>query len=408
VRVEVRCKYDQNGKNTWGAAAGPADTAYGFMTLMARLMDGFERHARGRAFRWFGIPAGFGRAVSDREFVTYPNGIPLLNHPADRLRSGRRGPFFATGLRRNREWSREFLGHLAEELAFRRLPDPIALILTSENGVGDDYAGHGGNPDTGWVPEALADPRADDPEHTLDGRRTFAQYMAQARTIDGAPIPTHRDDAPMALPAGRSPINDESSERYHGAIRLAWDWSRERAFSSLARDAFRRDPARPERTVPIGEYQAACDSPRSPVRIRPRTLLHQMNGLFRTDLQCPDWFGGIPWLHDTPAFDAADPGWDTIANWLRVYPNGETDPARRRRRLALDIHTHIASAHAASAPHAPLAPFVFNGDEAFEDDMVEYLRHCRARGAWCVIVFMPKPDRAAHDYWLRVIPRVCA
>jgi hypothetical protein len=337
--------------------------------------------------------------------------MPLLTHPAERLRSGRRGPFFAEGLRRNLEWSREFFGHLSAELHLRKLPDPIAFILTSENGVGDDYAGHSGGIggfDRGWVPEALADPRATNPAFTIDGRRTFAEYMADCRTLDGGPIPEHRDRLPMAAPADRSPVNDESSEQYRGAIRLAWDWSREQAFSTPARAAFRRDPARSDQTVRIGEYQAACDSPWAPPRVRPNTLLHQMNGLFHTDLQCPDWYGGIGFLRTQPEFDAADPGWDTLNNWLRVYPNTETDPARRKRRVALEVYKHIAGAHARSAPHAPLAPFVFNGDEAFEDDMVEYLRHCRANGAWAVVVFMPDTGRSSHDYWHRVIPRVCA
>ena len=133
-----------------------------------------------------------------------------------------------------------------------------------------------------------------------------------------------------------------------------------------------------------------------------------MNGLFHSDLQCPGWYGGMPLLLTDPIFDADSPGWGTTNNWQRVYPNAETDPARRRRRLALDIQKSIAQCCAASAPASPLAPFVCNGDEAFEDDMVEYLRHCRAHGAWAACVFMPKPDRAAHDYWHRVMGRVCA
>lgn len=67
ARVEIRFKTDQRGINTWQPAAGPADTTYGFMTTLARLMDGFERARPGRTFRWFGIPAAFGRVLIEEE-----------------------------------------------------------------------------------------------------------------------------------------------------------------------------------------------------------------------------------------------------------------------------------------------------------------------------------------------------
>jgi hypothetical protein len=408
VRVEVRSQYDHDAKFHWVPARGPDDTVYGFMVLLARLMEGFRPYLRNRPFQWFGIPAGFGGFINQKEIDTYPNFQPLLNNPADRFKSGRRGPFFAEGLRRNRAFSEQFLTSLAGELARRKLPDPLAFIITSENGMGDDYAGHVGSPDTGWVAEALADPRATDPTQTIDGRRTFAQYMAEARTLEGGPVPEYRDRVSLGIPPGRAPINDESSERYRGALRLAWDWSREQAFSSIARAVFRRDPARPDRTVRIGEYQAACDSPWAPVRFRPHTLLHQMNGLFHTDLQCPDWYGGLPWLRTQDVFKHDDPGWETRENWLRVYPNDEPTEERRMRRLALDIHKSIASAHAASAPTRPLSPFVGTIDGMIEDDAVEYLSHCRQLGAWSACVFMPKADQANHDFWYRVIKRINA
>ncbi len=408
IRVEVRGTYDHDGKFSWAPARGPEDTVYGFMSLLARYMEGFRPFLRARPFKWFGITANFGGYVNEKEIQTYPNFKPLLNHPADRFKSGRRGPFFAEGLRFNRAFAQEFLGSLAVNLAHRKLPDPLAFIITSENGIGDDFVGHLGSPDKGWVAEALADPRAADPNQTIDGRRTFAQFMAESRTLGGAPVPEYHDAVSLGIPPGRAPSNDESSERYRAALRLAWDWSREQAFSSIARAAFARDPARTDLTVRIGEYQAACDSPWSPVRVRPSTLLHQMNGVFRTDLQCPDWYGGILGHRPQEVFRNDDPGWETFENWLRVYPNDQPTDELRRRRLALDIQKSIATAHAHSAPHRPLAPFVSYSEGLNEDDAVDYLRHCRQLGAWGVCVFMPKSDRATHDFWHRVISRVCA
>lgn len=420
LRVEVRCTYDQRGVMSWSPAGGPHDTVYGFMTLLVRYLTGFAPHLRGRPMGWFGIPAGFGGVVSDQEAVKYPNAIPLLNHPADRLKSGRRGPFFAEGLRRNLAWSREFFPDLAAALKGRNLPDPIAWILTTEKGVGDDYDGHLGPPshDTGWVPEALADPRADDPAHLIDGRRTFAQYMRDARTLDGGPIPAYRHEVPLGMPPGRSPLNDESSECYRGAIRLCWDYSRELAFNTPARAAFMRDPMNDPRIIPCGEYQAACDSPWAPVRVRPRTLLHQMNGTFHTDLQMPDWYGGLPNQRPDDAPTAGDLGWETKANWHRVLADvapdrvrsarSSPDTARQDRAVAVEAQKLVLAAHARSAPHAPLAPFVTDITGIAVDDMVEYLRFVRSVGGWGCCVFMPKPTRESHDYWARVIPRVNA
>jgi hypothetical protein len=257
------------------------------------------------------------------------------------------------------------------------------------------------------VPEALADSRASDPAHTIDGLRTFAEYMSTRRTLDGKPVPRYTENIKLGLPPGRAPENDDNSEAYRGAIRLAWDWSRERGFSAYARSAFRRSPADPWATVKIGEYQAACDSPWAPVRMRPRTVQYQMEGLFAADLQCPEWYGGIPWGRTQPKFND-DPSWETAPNWLKVHPNTERDPAMKERRIALDVVKAMATAHARSAPRAPLAPFVSSHNGAAAEDMIEYLRHCRQMGAWAVCVFMPTVDRATHDYWQRVVAGVCA
>jgi hypothetical protein len=255
---------------------------------------------------------------------------------------------------------------------------------------------------------ALADPRANDPEQTIDGRRTFAQYMAERRTLDGKPVPPYNPSAPWSNPPARSPVNDESSGAYQGALRLAWDWSREQAFGTPTRAAFRRDPNDPRKSVLIGEYMAACDSPWSPVRVRPKTYLHQMDGIFHSDVQCTGWYGGLEIARD-PVHQTDSPGaWPTVENWLRVYPNSERDPKMRERRMIVDVMCGIAEGHARTKPTAPLAPYVFNGPEAYEDDMVEYLRRCRALGMKFAIIFMAPADRAAHDYWKRVVERVSA
>lgn len=418
LRVEVRSTYDQRGVMSWHPAGGPHDTVYGFMTLLVRYISGFERHLRGKPMRWFGIPAGFGGAVSDKEALVYPNAMRLLNHPNDRLRSGKRGPFFAEGLRRNLAWSREFFPDLAATLKGRNLPDPIAWILTTENGLGDDFEGHFGEPDTGWVKEALADPRAVDPAHLIDGARTFAQFMRDARTLTGGPVPEYRHQVPLGIPPGRSPLNDESSERYRGAIRLCWDYSRELAFNQPARAAFLRDPMINPRTLPCGEYQAACDSPWAPVRVRPLTLQHQMGGIFHTDLQMPDWYGGLPNQRPDDALTLGELGWETKANWHRALEQfapekmrsarSDPNPARVDRAAAVEAQKLVLEAHARSAPHAPLAPFVTHTTNVPVDDMVSYLRHTRSIGGWGCCIFMPQPTRESHDYWAQVIPRVNA
>jgi hypothetical protein len=406
VRIDVRYHVDDLGNFSYEPAAGPHDTARGFVGMLLRMMAGFGPYFGPDhvPFRWYAIPAGFGGTPGLNDKRRLPNQIPLLGHPADALEGGARGPFIAAGVRANRAWSDECLGHLADELKARGLPDPLCWILTSENGVNDDYAGHMGDPDTGWVTKALADWRSGDPEHTIDGRRTFRQYFDQARALDGSPIPRYQDKR-LGIPAGRSPHNDESSERYRGAIRLCWDWAREQAFSRPARAAFARDPARPEATVRVGEYGAACDSKWAPVRWRPGSFMHQMGGIFYTDLQCPYWYGGFPdsLLAEDP-FDKDSPAWHTLGNWKRAVGASGPDTEESNRRLALEIHKAMATAHARSAPHAALAPYVHH--TAPEDDMVAYLKHCRTLGLWAVNVFMPEQKAETYEYWRRVVARV--
>lgn len=404
LRIDCRFTSTQDGQNNWNAATGPADTVYAFMTRMARYIDRFGPTfgPRNRAFRWFGIPAAFGGILNEDETRRCTNSKRLLGHPSDALKSGRRGPFAKVGIELNRAWSREMLEHLADECKSRGLPDPIAFILTSENNVGDDYEGHRNTPDTGWVPEALRDPRATDPAHTIDGVRTFAQYYRDARALDGGPIPEYRDDLKSALPPGRHPLNSESSERYRGAIRLLNDYARDQAFGSIARDAFRRANGR---TVLVGEYTEVCDSKDSPTLVRPGTRRHQMDGRFRCDLQCPSWYGDFGWLYNEDV-TRDDPGWETLTNWARHYRVPKLETAEGKVRLALEVAVGMAEANARACPKSRLCPFVFNGPGVSVEIMSEYITRCRAVGAWGVVVFMPEPTPEDHDFWKKVIERV--
>lgn len=411
LRIDCRYRYTSDGTMTYEPATKPSDTVYGFMTNLYRTLDavGPLFGPRQRPFVWSGIPAGFGayypKAAGGEEF---PNVTALMGNPKDFLSSGRRGPFVRRGIEANRAWTQDMLGQLAEELARRKLPDPLAFILTSENGPGDDYSGHLGNPDKGWVPEALADRRADDPNETVDGERTFRAYFDAARSLDGSPIPPFKPDA-FGTPPGRSPDNHENSERYRGALRLLWDHSRDAGFSSVARRTFARDAAKPSKTVWVGEYGAACDSRTSPIDALPGVPLHQMDGRFRTEVQCPEWYGGVSWIQPD-AITVHGRGWMTPTNLMRAFPPGEStqDPKARLRRSALELACHIATHHARAAPTRPLMPFVSRTDDLPIDDLVAYLRHCRSLGARGAVAFTPKVDRETQDYWVKVIRRVLA
>ena len=406
VRTDVRGRATPDGKETWEPAAGPHDTVRSFVVRLLRLIDLLAPHfgPRNTPLRWYAIPAAWGGLI-ERELKTFPNLIPLLNHPLDRLASGRRAPFANRGIAANRAWTSEFLEDFAAELKFRRLPTPLAIIITSENGVGDDFGGHFGNPDVGWVPEALADPRADDPDHTIDGERTFKAFFDQARTLDDQPIPEYDHSAGWSNPPGRSPKNAESSGRYRAAMELLWDYARDRALGSLVRRHF------PGESRPlVGEYQSACDSHSSPVRLLPGIWRHHMNGRFRADLQVPDWYGSWPSKVDDVEFATAGPGVATRRNWLRSRPIAAAhalEPAQLERRLALEIAKDQAEQHARAAPHAPIAPYITMNDGTGVSDLIEYCRHCRLVGATAFNVFMPvTAGRELLDKWKSVVEAV--
>jgi hypothetical protein len=405
VRVDVRTQRTAEGKHTWAPAAGPHGTVEATLKALHRLIEGFGPvlGPANRPFRWYCQPAGFGGSYEAKHHEMYPNVIALLNHPEDRLGSGRRGPWARRGIELNRIWSTEYLELLAAELARRRLPDPVAFILASENGVKDDQDGHLGKPDRGWVPEALRDRRADDPDYTIDGTFTFKRYFEQARCLDGSPVPEYDDSAQPAIPPGRHPKNHESTERHQGAMRRVWEYSRFKAFAEPAMRAFARDASRPELTVRVGEYQAACDSKASPAIKSPTLRMHQMDGFFRCSLQCPDWYGEISWLLDDAIFTPNHPGWGTLTNWCRALDVTERDPKRRVQLAGLEMAKRSATAHAGAAPHSALAPYVNDLSNIPTEDMVDYLRHCRDLGAWGVNIFMPESTRGGHDRWQRVI-----
>lgn len=399
VRVDVRTQRTPEGKHSWTPSAGPAGAVEATMKAFYRVLDGFTPHLapRLRPFRWYMQPAGFGISYDAKTHAAYPNAIALLDHPVDRLRSGRRAPWAARGIELNRAWASEYFEQLAAELTHRRLPAPEAFILASENGVKDDFGGHVGNPDKGWVPEALADDRSADPRHTIDGRLTFRQYFEQARCLDGSPVPAYDDTAQPAMPPGRHPKNFESSERYRGAIRRLWEWSRYKAFAEPVERAFAGQAIR------VGEYQAACDSKTSPVLCSPTLKLHQMDGFFKCSLQCPDWYGELHWLVDDAIFTPNHRGWATLSNWSREMNVSERNPKRRAQLAGLEMAKRQATAHAAAAPHVPLAPYVTDLRNMPVDDMIDYLRHCVTLGAWGVNIFMPESTRLGHDHWLRVV-----
>lgn len=407
VRVDVRTEYTVDGAFTWRPAAGPETTASALIKLLYRLESGFGPHMgpRARAFNWYFQLAGLGAVYDAEHHRGYPNVHPLLGHPEDHLRSGRRGPFAKRGIEVNRAWTAEFAEIVAKTLKQRGLPDPVASVLASENGVKDDFGGHLGNPDTGWVPEALRDPRADDRAHTIDGVNTFRAYFDAARCIDGSPVPAYKHDAQPGMPPGRHPVNAESSERYQGALRRLWEWARWKGFAEPLRDAFASEGRTPP---PVGEYQAGSDSKANPVMSRPGHLLHQMDGFFQCQLQCPDWYGDLPWglLEDT-YFSSNHAGWNTESNWYRAL-NVDTraersSPTRRRQVAALELAKRTLRAHALSAPQSLLAPYCESLRGMTLDDMLDYLRTCRDLGGFGVNVFMPKSTRAAHDEWYRIV-----
>jgi hypothetical protein len=420
VRCDVRCTVTPDGKEWFDPARSPLETVRSFVIRLTRMMDLMAPHfgPRNVPMRWVAHPAGWGGSASEKERAHFTNQIPLLNHPDDRLASGRRGPFASRGISANAKWSAEFFAALADTLKDRRLPDPVAFVLSSESGPGDDQAGHINDPDTGWVLEALADDRADDPAETVDGTHTFAEFMATARALDGGPIPRYNPRAPFANPPGRSPLNAESTDRYASAMALLWDHGRDRAFNRLVRERFAGRAGMPLGGFghpPVCEYLAAATSAASPLRVWPGTWRHHMRGVFATDLQTPDFYGGWPSMFDNDAvFKDAGPGHPTRANWLAVLPEAADDlrtirdPARRDQRLALHIAKLNATQHALAAPDAPLAPYVTHGSVP-EDDVVEYLRHVRSVGGIAANVFMPaSAPRATLDFWHRVIARVNA
>jgi hypothetical protein len=409
VRHDIRTKRAADGKFTWEPAQAPEELAASTMRALVRMIDGFSPHMgpRGRNFRWYMQPAAFGGKQTPDDQRQFPMGIPLLGHPGDALIDGRRGPFTHRGIDANRRIVDVFARSLAAGLRSHALPDPLAIILATENGPADDVQAHFGGPgalDRGWYPVALNDPRADDPAHAIDGVLTLREYHNQARSLDGLPVPECRFDVKGALWPGWHPENHECIERARATLRRAWEWSRYKGFVEPVKAAFARGPGQADRTPLIGEYLAASDSKAAPVPFRPGLDIHGMDGYWRSDLQCPTWYGDTPAQYPDHPLSDDHPGWDTLKNFKRALALDDTATAEEDGwNAGLELALRQARAHAQAAPHAPLAPFVQTVNARQRPFMMRYIRECQRLGAWGIIVFMPRPLREEHDFWLGVL-----
>lgn len=130
-----------------------------------------------------------------------------------------------------------------------------------------------------------------------------------------------------------------------------------------------------------------------------RTLLHQMNGLFHTDLQCPDWYGGILNLRPQDVFKHDDPGWETEENWSRIYPNNE---AIQERRKPPDRARYSESHRDRPRPQRPRVRLRHSSVQITPSARTTWssISATAARWAWAIAP-MPKPDRNTHDFWYR-------
>lgn len=400
VRIDCRYEYTSTGDFTFNPATSPIQTANATLRVLKRYESRFAPlyQRAGKKFRWIGMPAGFGGAYPNDE---YPNVRGLLNNTQDRLESGLRAPWAQHGISWNREWTTAFAQHLSQQLIINGYIFPEAYILTSENGVGDDYGGHfdvnGG--DQGWVPQALEDARSSSPDHTIDGELTFAEYFSRATTIAGGEVPRYNHTF-LGGPPGRNPRNFESSERYQGAIRRLWDFSRCKGFVEPLQQFF---PG-----LPVAEYQAAADSKKFPNRARPLSLLHQTDGIFNTPWQSPDYYGGGPFVYTDPdqvaMLNADHPGWDTNENYLRIFPNNITNPADKLFRLGLDLAKARLLNHS-RASRKPIVPYIASEPTTNPIWMLEYIRFAQSLGVRKFMVFMPEGNGYAekHTWWYNLI-----
>ena len=388
--VYVRCRYQYSaaGVCTFALATSASQTAAAMIARADRLRDGFASAyaAIGKRFEWAAFPADFGGLFAEQaaDINAFPNVRPLLNHPTDRLSTNYRGPWAPTGIAWNRAWTIEFAEALAEGLDAADLPPPVCFHLTSENGPGDEVNGE--TPTIGWVATALADARATSSGHLVDGVHTFAQWYSGFTGRTGGAIPAVVSPVTLDTPVGRHPVNAANTERYQTAIYALWDYARFRAFVQPIHARF---------SGPVAEYGAAVGSRAFPVQYAPGLYTYGLDGHFQTDSQGPSWYGGAD-LRDE-SYTADDPRWNTLTNWLAVYPN---ESGQQEQRLGCDIAKGIATACAAAATHAPLCPWVGTFGGAKPGMMNEYLLHCHGLGADRFNVFFPDPtDATDSDYW---------
>lgn len=348
INVDCRYVYAADGTNTFALATSPMHTVEAVIALLKRTRTQFAAAlaAAGKSFRWALFPRAHGKAYPEHagDIAFYPNLRPIHKHPDDFI-GGYPGPWAIAGVEWNRAWTASFAAALKTALRDNGFSRPECVCLTSENPPMDDVEGLSGYlaAGGGWVPLVLADPRADLISHGPDGRRTFREALTAFRDLDGTPADPYNPAPPggVGLPPGRSPPNDSPVHSYYHILQLWWDRSRMQAFGHPWRSVF---PG-----MAIVEYGSIANSRVAPIRHRPLTLMHGMNGRYITTWSGPEWYKIS--IENEAAAGLTHPGWMKRANWKAIYPNAHAPGSDAElRQLHLDWGHDMLNASATNAP----------------------------------------------------------
>lgn len=346
--------------------------------------------------------------------VYLKNARYLFNHPDDRPGNNVKynAPWAKAGIDWNRDWGRAFWPRLARIFDQYFIPNFDFLTVTSENGPGDDQGGYRIDGGPGWVEKALADPRANSRDHLVDGASTFAERWRKDRRPDGTAFPEYDENSRQGNnPPIRDPANHDARERYAGVRRNGWDYARFKGIVEPMQAAFPNMPA--------VEYGAHADGPDHPVLDRPGPLglsLYNMQGIFHTPWQGPDWYGQTRGYSDPDGvqnsyLSSIDPNWETPSNWIKHYPKPESSPFTALSYAQLQCGRRLIHDTMFTRQDRPLCPWVTltyaPNEEALEKTYL-FLQHAVALGVRRFVVweqdFVHHPSTA--DRWYLIMERL--
>lgn len=291
-----------------------------------------------------------------------------------------------------------FWAELKKNMQANGIGNPEVLAITSEN-LGDDTLGMvlGG---TGWVDNALADPRSTGINFTIDGNRTFRQFWDSVTGwYDGTTIPT-------------GVTNSDAYAPEDNKIRQKWQAARLIGMTYATKKGIIEPMQASLGNVPVVEYAIFGANNLGPADDTYPGSKRNLVDVYFDTWQGPDFYGKYPAFHNAKE-DNIPPYWDSDYGWQHTY-DVTLDPASSLSAQEYASYKWAISRLVQpliSFPDKPVCPWLsLYSQSANSDTLLAIVKYCYLNGVRQFYVWENSYMGAVaeNDAWYSFIQRVNA